>query len=39
MTVDDREQIAAIARACEADGYRLRSMVEAVAMSELFQRR
>jgi len=39
MTVDDREQIAAIARACEADGYRLRSMVEAVAMSELLQRR
>lgn len=39
MTVDDRDQIAAIARDCKADGYRLRSMVEAVAMSELFQRR
>lgn len=39
MTVDDRDAIAGIAASCKADGYRLRSMVEAIVMSDLFRRR
>jgi len=39
MTVDDRDAIVGIAASCKADGYRLRSMVEAIVMSDLFRRR
>ena len=39
MTVDDRDEIMAIASACRADGYRVRSLIEALVMSDLFRRR
>jgi hypothetical protein len=39
MTIDDREQIKTIAQACKPDGYRLRSVVENLVLSELFQKR
>jgi hypothetical protein len=39
MTIDDRTAIREIAAAAKADGYRLRSLVEAVATSDLIRRR
>ena len=39
MTIDDRTAIRKIAAAAKADGYRLRSLVEAVATSDLIRRR
>jgi len=39
MTVDDREQIKAVAASCRDDGYRLRTMIEALVMSDLFRKR
>ncbi|NQW49198.1 MAG: DUF1592 domain-containing protein, partial [Planctomycetes bacterium] len=39
VTVDDRQDIRAIAASCQAGGYPLRSLVEAVATSDLFRRR
>jgi mono/diheme cytochrome c family protein len=39
MTVDDRDQIKAVAAACREDGYQLRTMIEALVMSDLFQKR
>jgi hypothetical protein len=39
MTIDDRTAIREIAAAAKADGYRLRSLVEAVATSDLLRRR
>jgi hypothetical protein len=39
LTVDDAEEIAAITAACRADGYRLKSLVEAFVTSELFLKR
>lgn len=39
MTIDDREQIQAIATASKPAGYRLRALVENLVMSDLFQSR
>lgn len=39
MTIDDAEQIRAIAAASKKDGYRLRTVIENLVMSELFQKR
>jgi hypothetical protein len=39
MTLDDAAQIKAVAKSCQADGYRLRTIVERFTESELFQRR
>lgn len=39
MTIDDSKEIAAIAESCRASDYRLRDLIEAFVMSELFQRR
>jgi hypothetical protein len=39
MTIDDRAQIKAIAEASKHDGYRLRTVIEQLVMSELFQKR
>jgi hypothetical protein len=39
MTIDDRAAIRAITAAAKADGYRLRSLVEAVATSDLLRQR
>lgn len=39
MTVDDREQIRAIATSCRDNDYRLRSLVESLVLSDLFRRR
>ncbi|MDB6136064.1 MAG: hypothetical protein JWM59_4307 [Verrucomicrobiales bacterium] len=39
MTVDDRRALAALAAESRGNDYRLREMVEAVACSELFQKR
>lgn len=39
MTIDDRDDIQAIANSCQTNGYRLRDMVEALVLSELFQKR
>jgi len=39
MTIDDRTAIREIAAAAKADGYKLRSLVEAVATSDLIRRR
>lgn len=39
MTIDDREQIQSIAAASRPDAFRLRTMVEQLVMSELFQKR
>jgi hypothetical protein len=39
MTIDDRTAIREIAAAAKADSYRLRSLVEAVATSDLIRRR
>ncbi len=39
MTIDDREQITAIATASKPSGYQLRIVVENLVMSDLFQRR
>jgi hypothetical protein len=37
MEYDDMPTVRSVLRACAADGYRLRSLIEAVAMSDLFQ--
>ena len=39
MTIDDAPQIKAIAAASKADGYRLRSVIERLVLSDLFQKR
>jgi hypothetical protein len=39
LTVDDAAGIAAITAACKADGYRLKSLLEALVTSELFLKR
>jgi hypothetical protein len=39
MTIDDRAAIREIAASAKADGYRLRSLVEALATSDLLRRR
>jgi hypothetical protein len=39
MTVDDTAAIRAIAAASKKDGYRLRSVVESLVLSDLFRRR
>jgi hypothetical protein len=39
MTIDDREQIKVIVSASKHDGYRLRTVIEHLVMSELFQTR
>ena len=39
MTIDDRDDIHAIAESCKAEGYRLQDMVESLILSELFQKR
>lgn len=39
MTVDDRDDVGAIVGASEEGGYRLRSIVENIVLSELFRRR
>ncbi|MFM1903401.1 MAG: hypothetical protein RLZZ440_1301, partial [Planctomycetota bacterium] len=39
MTVDDRDQIKAVALSCRDDGYRLRTVIEALVMSDLFRKR
>lgn len=39
MSVDDDESLAAIAEASASEGYRLRSLVEALTLSDLFRRR
>ena len=39
MTIDDRAQIKAIAEASKHDGYRLRTVIEQLVMSELFRKR
>jgi hypothetical protein len=39
MTIDDAEQIKTIAQASKQDGYRLRTVIENLVLSELFQKR
>lgn len=39
MTLDDAAQIKSIAAASKGDGYRLRSVIDNLALSELFQKR
>jgi hypothetical protein len=39
MTVDDEAQINAIAQASKKDGYKMRSLIENLVLSELFQKR
>ncbi len=39
MTIDDRKQIQSIAAESKPDDFRLRTMVEQLVMSELFQKR
>ncbi len=39
MTVDDEAQIKAIARASQKDGYKLRTVMENLVLSDLFQKR
>ncbi len=39
MTIDDADQIKAIAQASQKDGYRLRTVIENLVTSELFQKR
>ena len=39
MTVDDRTQIKAIAQAAKRDGYKLRTLIEHLVMSDLFVKR
>jgi hypothetical protein len=39
MALDDRAALAELARRSKAAGYRLASIVEALAQSELFQKR
>ena len=39
MTVDDRDQIKAIAAACKKHDYRLKDIIEQLVLSELFQKR
>ena len=39
MTIDDAEQIKAIAAASKKDGYKLRTVIENLVLSELFQKR
>jgi hypothetical protein len=39
MTIDDAEHIKAIAQASQKDGYRLRTVIENLVLSELFQKR
>ena len=39
MTIDDAVQMKAIARASRSDDYRLRTLIENLVMSELFQKR
>lgn len=39
MTLDDAAQIKAVAKGCQADGYRLRTIMERFTESELFQKR
>jgi hypothetical protein len=39
MTFDDETQLNAIVESCRADGFKLRSLVEAIVLSDLFQKR
>ena len=39
MTIDDAAQIKAITQASKAEGYRLRTLIENLVMSELSQKR
>ena len=39
MTYDDREDLAAVAKASRAKDYRLRDLLEAFVLSDLFQKR
>ena len=39
MTIDDAAQIKAIARASQPDGYKLRTIIENLVLSDLFQKR
>lgn len=39
MTIDDREALAQLAAASKADDYRLQSVIEALVLSEMFQKR
>lgn len=39
LTFDDRRALAAVVEGCKPDGYRLSSLVEALATSELFRKR
>ena len=39
MTIDDRPYLRAIVDAAKADGYRLRSLVRGLVLSELFKKR
>lgn len=39
MTIDDAAQIKAIASAGKADGYRLRTLIENLVLSELMRKR
>ena len=39
MTIDDHDSILAIAESCKSHDYRLRDLVEALVLSELFQKR
>ena len=39
MTIDDAEQIRTISQASKQDGYRLRTVIENLVLSELFQKR
>jgi hypothetical protein len=39
MTIDDRQEIRAVAQACRSNGYRLRDIVERLAVSDIFAKR
>ena len=39
MTVDDRTALTALAKQGKADDYRVQSIIEALALSDLFQKR
>lgn len=39
MTIDDRQEIRAVAQACRSNGYRLRDIVEHLAVSDIFAKR
>ena len=39
MTIDDAQEIRAVAQACRAKGYPLRDIVERLALSDIFAKR